>query len=348
MVSGNHCRVKPTHLTNRTTGNKKREEKLAFLSVEKSGTDTPAPVHHAPPCHGVRNLALPRTGSVPSKRSSSAGWDERHPTKERGRDSAMPVNHLKFFRNPLAMSALILLLLTGCGVTLQSVERDKEVGRATARQVEADMGLYQDQGKAEYLNRVGGRLVTAHSDPRFTYQFSVVDPYQPNAFAVPGGYVYVSRGLLVLTNSEDELANVLAHEIIHVSRRHSAKQIDQGGGPAAPCPAGSHRGRRGPSRPGSAPDGAARRSWAGPIWHRTAGRTSSSRINWASGWLPRPDMTRLPWRPFWRGWKPSQRRTPAGSVSPAFSTPTPAHRTGWPGFSRMRRRSSGSARAVWL
>ncbi len=122
------------------------------------------------------------------------------------------------------LTALILVLLAGCGVTLQSVEKDKKVGQETARQVETDMGIYRDPGKAEYLNRVAGRLVTVHSDQRFTYEFAVVDQYEPNAFAVPGGYVYVSRGFLALTNSEDELANVLAHEIVHVSRRHSAKQ----------------------------------------------------------------------------------------------------------------------------
>jgi predicted Zn-dependent protease len=90
--------------------------------------------------------------------------------------------------------------------------------------VEADMGIYQDSGKVEYLNRVAERLVAVHSDKNFSYQFAVVDQYEPNAFALPGGYVYVSRGLLTLTNTEDELANVLAHEIIHVSRRHSARR----------------------------------------------------------------------------------------------------------------------------
>ena len=136
----------------------------------------------------------------------------------------MSETHAKVVRNCAVLTLLLVWLLAGCGVPLQSVEKDKEVGQATARQVEADMGLYQAPDRAEYLNRVGDRLVTVHSDQRFTYQFAVVDQYQPNAFAVPGGYVYISRGLLALTNNEDELANVIAHEIIHVSRRHSAKQ----------------------------------------------------------------------------------------------------------------------------
>jgi predicted Zn-dependent protease len=93
------------------------------------------------------------------------------------------------------------------------------------------MGLYQDPGNAEYLNRVARRLVMINADENFEYQFFIVDQYEPNAFAVPGGYIYVSRGLLALTNSEDELANVIAHEIIHVSRRHSARQTAKARGP---------------------------------------------------------------------------------------------------------------------
>lgn len=58
----------------------------------------------------------------------------------------------------------------------------------------------------------------------FSYQFAIVDQMEPNAFALPGGYVFVSRGLLLLANSEDELACVLGHEIIHVAHRHAAQQ----------------------------------------------------------------------------------------------------------------------------
>ena len=119
----------------------------------------------------------------------------------------------------------MLVISAGCGAILPSVEKDKELGRQTAKQVETDMGIYQDARKTEYLNRLGQRLAETNADPTFDYRFAVVDQYDPNAFALPGGYIYVSRGLLVLTNSEDELADVIAHEIIHVSRRHSAKQM---------------------------------------------------------------------------------------------------------------------------
>ena len=127
--------------------------------------------------------------------------------------------------NVLPVMLAILLFIAGCGTILQSVEKDKEMGRETARQVETDMGIYRDAAGTQYLNRVGARLVKVNPDQTFNYQFAVVDQYEPNAFALPGGYIYVSRGLLALTNNEDELAGVIGHEIIHVSRRHSARQM---------------------------------------------------------------------------------------------------------------------------
>ena len=131
------------------------------------------------------------------------------------------------FRIPARVTGLIflVLLMTGCGAALQSVEKDKEMGRETARQVEVDMGIYPDAASTRYLNRIGERLVKVNPDQTFDYQFAIVDQYEPNAFSLPGGYIYVSRGLLALTNSEDELAGVMGHEIVHVSRRHSAREM---------------------------------------------------------------------------------------------------------------------------
>jgi len=133
----------------------------------------------------------------------------------------------------LGWSALLMciILMAGCGTVTRSVEKDKELGSETARQVETDMGIYHDAAANSYLNRVGERLVKVNPDQTFNYQFAIVDQYVPNAFALPGGYIYVSRGLLVLTNNEDELAGVIGHEIIHVTRRHSAQQMAKARGP---------------------------------------------------------------------------------------------------------------------
>jgi predicted Zn-dependent protease len=116
-------------------------------------------------------------------------------------------------------------LFVGCGAVLQSVEKDKQLGREVSKQVETDIGVHKHADLTGYIETVGDRLVRVNPDQRFYYSFAIVDQWEPNAFAAPGGYVYVSRGLLALTNNENELANVIGHEIMHVSQRHTAKQM---------------------------------------------------------------------------------------------------------------------------
>ena len=79
-----------------------------------------------------------------------------------------------------------------------------------------------------YLRAVGERLVVAADDPRWQFSFQIVDQEEPNAFSLPGGRIYVSRGLLALLEREDELAGVLAHEIAHITQRHAARQQRKG------------------------------------------------------------------------------------------------------------------------
>jgi predicted Zn-dependent protease len=110
-------------------------------------------------------------------------------------------------------------------LTLQSVETDRQLGQETAQLVAEQIGIVDDADTTAYLNAVGQQLVRAHTDKRFDYSFQIVDQFEANAFAAPGGYIFVSRGLLALANTEDELANVIGHEIIHVSRRHTARQM---------------------------------------------------------------------------------------------------------------------------
>lgn len=112
-------------------------------------------------------------------------------------------------------------------VALVSVEREKQLGQRAAQEVEQSMGLVTDPALVGYVEAVGRRL--AEESPRrdVEYRFFVAAAEEPNAFALPGGYVYVTRGLLVLVNSEDELAGVLGHEIGHVAARHSVQQVSR-------------------------------------------------------------------------------------------------------------------------
>jgi predicted Zn-dependent protease len=86
------------------------------------------------------------------------------------------------------------------------------------------MGLYKSPALTAYVTEVGRRLVAYAPLRPFQYTFQVVDQMAPNAFSLPGGHIYVSRGLVALANSEAELAGVLGHEIIHAAERHAAAQ----------------------------------------------------------------------------------------------------------------------------
>lgn len=98
---------------------------------------------------------------------------------------------------------------------------DTRVGSEGAKAVEAQIGVLGDAALDEYVQALGDKLLRG-VPRRFDYRFRVVDQVEPNAFALPGGHIFVSRGLLALMTSEDELANVMGHEISHVVRRHAA------------------------------------------------------------------------------------------------------------------------------
>jgi predicted Zn-dependent protease len=107
----------------------------------------------------------------------------------------------------------------------QSIDLDIELGAQNAKIVELQMGIYADPAKTEYIRSIGQRLISQLEDPLFDYQFYLVPDMAPNAFALPGGYVYVTTGLIPILDSEDELGCILAHEIIHANNRHSIRQL---------------------------------------------------------------------------------------------------------------------------
>jgi predicted Zn-dependent protease len=126
------------------------------------------------------------------------------------------------------MLVVLSMMTVGCGtVVVVPVEEEARLGKEAAKQVEQQMGIYQATQTTDYIRSVGNRLVANLDDRQFNFSFQIVDQSEPNAFALPGGHIYVSRGLLVLANNEDELAGVIGHEIIHVTRRHSMRQAQK-------------------------------------------------------------------------------------------------------------------------
>ena len=99
---------------------------------------------------------------------------------------------------------------------------DARVGAEAAREMASQMGIVDDPELQEYIEAIGRRMIPFAPPRAFDYTFHIIDQSAPNAFALPGGYIYISRGLLTLVNSEDELACVIGHEITHAAERHSA------------------------------------------------------------------------------------------------------------------------------
>lgn len=114
----------------------------------------------------------------------------------------------------------------GCGMNLLSTQEEIALGARVAAQVEQKAELYEDWETNQYISELGARIARVSDRQDVVYRYKVVKDHNTvNAFAVPGGWVYLYTGLLRLAESEAELVGVIAHETAHVAAKHSAKQI---------------------------------------------------------------------------------------------------------------------------
>ncbi|MCR4341481.1 MAG: M48 family metallopeptidase [Gemmatimonadaceae bacterium] len=122
-------------------------------------------------------------------------------------------------------TALVLAFsVVGCSISRQ---QEAEMGRDYAIQINQQLPIVQDAEVNRYINLLGDSIARLTSAPDHNWTFFIVDSPEVNAFAVPGGYVYVNRGLIARTDRMDELAGVLGHEIGHVVERHSVEQMEK-------------------------------------------------------------------------------------------------------------------------
>lgn len=128
------------------------------------------------------------------------------------------------------------LLLAGCAtnpatgdtmLSLVSEGQEIQMGQEAKEAVRAQMGLYEDQSLQAYVDEVGQELAAASERPDIPWSFQVVDDPVINAFALPGGPVYLARGMMAHFNSEAQMAAVLGHEIGHITARHAAEQLSR-------------------------------------------------------------------------------------------------------------------------
>src|SRR5438105_2841056 len=113
------------------------------------------------------------------------------------------------------------------GFNLFSPQDDLQIGAQSAAQAEQQLPILRDAEVQSYVDRIGQRLAANAGGPNFQYQFRVVNASDINAFALPGGYIYVNRGVLDQSHNEGEVAGVLAHEISHVALRHGTHQASK-------------------------------------------------------------------------------------------------------------------------
>lgn len=126
------------------------------------------------------------------------------------------------------VTALVLFLTASTGlsgISLVSVRDEIEVGRRANAQVRRQVPQVRAADVTAYIRSIGQRLVRHAPGPKYPYSFAMADYREINAFALPGGPVWINRGVLHVATNESQVAGVLAHEIAHIAQRHAAEQL---------------------------------------------------------------------------------------------------------------------------
>jgi predicted Zn-dependent protease len=140
---------------------------------------------------------------------------------------------MEFRPHRVAVALLPFLLLGGCAtnpvtggkdVVTISEQKEIEIGRQMHPQILKQYGRFEDEQLQMYVNDIGQKIAAKSHRPDLQFTFTVLDSDEINAFALPGGYVYITRGIMAYLNSEAELVAVLGHEVGHVTARHAVRQ----------------------------------------------------------------------------------------------------------------------------
>lgn len=148
----------------------------------------------------------------------------------------MLIDILKARWRAVAVALLVVVVVAGCSTNpatgkrqLNFIPESQEIamGKEADGQIIASMGLYPDDELQSYIQELGSRLAAASERPHLPWTFRVIDDPLVNAFALPGGYVYVTRGIMAHLESEAELVGILGHEIGHVTARHGVNRMSK-------------------------------------------------------------------------------------------------------------------------
>jgi len=172
-------------------------------STPQQPAQQPVSTGQAPPPADTQPAASPTSGSSDNQNANSGSHDG-------GKNDIDAIGNRKIGGKGLG--------------NWYSLEKEIQMGKSYAQQVEASVKLVQDPVVTEYVNRIGQNLVR-NSDAKVPFTIKVVDSDEINAFALPGGFFYVNSGLIIAADNESELAGVMAHEIAHVAARHATRQM---------------------------------------------------------------------------------------------------------------------------
>jgi len=125
----------------------------------------------------------------------------------------------------ILVAALSWFEIRAASLELISVDQEIQIGKQAQAQMRRDVPALRDPAVTAYVNDVATRLVRVAPGPKYPYSFTVANTREINAFALPGGSVWIHRGVLQVATNESQVAGVLAHEIAHVAQRHSAEQV---------------------------------------------------------------------------------------------------------------------------
>ncbi len=186
------------------------------------------------------DMPLPVAGIQRRKIACALVTSDRLLTRNYLRTSRMPPSLRRFSRSRTGFSCVCVLFLAtvaqGCAINPVTVQREFvlisegqeiQMGREADPEIVGSLGLVEDSAWQEYVQSLGEVMATQSERPNLPWTFRVVDDPVVNAFALPGGFIYVTRGILGHFSSEAELAGVLGHEIGHVTARHSVNQLSR-------------------------------------------------------------------------------------------------------------------------
>jgi len=127
-----------------------------------------------------------------------------------------------------ALAIIATVAATAMGCARISPQQEADMGLNYSRQINAQLPIVRDPESNGFMTRLGDSLAVLVDDQQRNWRFSIVDDPAINAFAVPGGYIYINKGLILRAQTLSQLAGVVGHEIAHVTQRHSVQQMEKG------------------------------------------------------------------------------------------------------------------------